>query len=641
MMNWTRMPPPVVRLFACLVLLAVPSIAHAVTWDTFRPIECDGIDQPGNGSTHMVEAEVTCEVDMPLDDDSHGTDDFTAKAPNPPPLPQDQNAFTWTCTAGSFKNGEDNDRIVTWIAPTTPTKDITISVKVKDDAVIPEGDDGTRDDVAKDGQAMYTYEVTAHACKADLDIGDVPDADEITVGAFIALNDDDDNSNDTADKDETGTVTGEDDLVAITLDCGPKDLQWGWVELKATSGWNKIKLWTDQTKTEEVTLHPTSHNITWYLPEDPEDPVPTTLWVEGYAASSGVRDVTLTLTYGYDREPVCYDTVNITVFDFTISKCDSSWVPVLTGDNDTDITATITPSDLTSTIKFTLQSVSDEPGYCLNAGAQTTTDKDLNFENQEGFTISGSDNEYAETTSAVNSAQVSVTSYDYGAYGQIKAEATIGGAPRVANIAGTFQEFARVPRDDDDNKIADSASQNHDSTLLDGAINATVTTITVDATAGAPTSAAEGTRAIRIDDEQITYTEVTATTFTGCTRGANETAAASHADNATVKWWHNDQDAETDPAGDGTNGDGLSRYEEYRGFVVAGDYERTDPAKKDYFVQDLSGFGDLGSFPGDGMPECHRLTGGEVDNSQGTVGRINFNGETAHNGNVFAAMMTA
>jgi hypothetical protein len=66
-------------------------------------------------------------------------------------------------------------------------------------------------------------------------------------------------------------------------------------------------------------------------------------------------------------------------------------------------------------------------------------------------------------------------------------------------------------------------------TLLDGAINNSVTTITVDATSDFPT-----TGRIDIDSELITYTGKTATTFTGCVRGANGTTAASHSDNAVV-----------------------------------------------------------------------------------------------------------
>ena len=64
---------------------------------------------------------------------------------------------------------------------------------------------------------------------------------------------------------------------------------------------------------------------------------------------------------------------------------------------------------------------------------------------------------------------------------------------------------------------------------LNGGINNSVTTITVDSTTGFPT-----TGTIDIDSELITYTGLTGTTFTGCVRGVNGTTAASHLDNAIV-----------------------------------------------------------------------------------------------------------
>lgn len=75
------------------------------------------------------------------------------------------------------------------------------------------------------------------------------------------------------------------------------------------------------------------------------------------------------------------------------------------------------------------------------------------------------------------------------------------------------------------------------STLLDGTIDAVVTTITVDSTAGF-----EDVGTITIEEENITYTGKTSTTFTGCTRGADSTVAASHTDNTAVtratKWYN-------------------------------------------------------------------------------------------------------
>jgi hypothetical protein len=66
-------------------------------------------------------------------------------------------------------------------------------------------------------------------------------------------------------------------------------------------------------------------------------------------------------------------------------------------------------------------------------------------------------------------------------------------------------------------------------TLLDGAILVGDTTLTVDSTVGFPT-----TGTLLIGTEQITYTGKTATTFTGCTRGANGTVAAGYVDNTPV-----------------------------------------------------------------------------------------------------------
>ena len=72
------------------------------------------------------------------------------------------------------------------------------------------------------------------------------------------------------------------------------------------------------------------------------------------------------------------------------------------------------------------------------------------------------------------------------------------------------------------------------STDLDGALNSTDTTITVNSTSGF-----SDTGTLLIGSEQITYTGTTSTTFTGCTRGANSTTAASHLDDATVEqFWH-------------------------------------------------------------------------------------------------------
>lgn len=69
-----------------------------------------------------------------------------------------------------------------------------------------------------------------------------------------------------------------------------------------------------------------------------------------------------------------------------------------------------------------------------------------------------------------------------------------------------------------------------DYTRCNGAHTNSVTTITVDSTEMFPEN---GT--IRIGTEQIKYTGKTATTFTGCTRGAWGTTASTHSDNDVVE----------------------------------------------------------------------------------------------------------
>jgi hypothetical protein len=66
---------------------------------------------------------------------------------------------------------------------------------------------------------------------------------------------------------------------------------------------------------------------------------------------------------------------------------------------------------------------------------------------------------------------------------------------------------------------------NNKSTTLNGAINAAVTTITVASTTEFP-----ATGYITIESEAISYTSTNATQFLGCTRGADGTTAATHAD---------------------------------------------------------------------------------------------------------------
>jgi hypothetical protein len=156
-------------------------------------------------------------------------------------------------------------------------------------------------------------------------------------------------------------------------------------------------------------------------------------------------------TYFASTQSFSFDVLD----DVTLTKCSSSFIPKGgEEDNTTTFTATIAGGN-TGIIKFTLYDVSDEPGYCMNKPSSIPTGnvedsdswKDLRFLSQTGFTISGSNDEVATTTSSVSSATVTVTSNDYGAYGKIKAQAQINGVWYNAHIANETTTFARIPLD--------------------------------------------------------------------------------------------------------------------------------------------------------------------------------------------------
>ena len=68
-------------------------------------------------------------------------------------------------------------------------------------------------------------------------------------------------------------------------------------------------------------------------------------------------------------------------------------------------------------------------------------------------------------------------------------------------------------------------------TTLNGAINASTTTVVLTSVVNFPST---GTNFIKIDTEEMSYTGITGNTLTGVTRGVRNTTAASHSDGATI-----------------------------------------------------------------------------------------------------------
>jgi hypothetical protein len=117
---------------------------------------------------------------------------------------------------------------------------------------------------------------------------EVPDADEESIGAYLLVNCDDDNGNESPDLYETNPGFQDDDLARLDLSLLPEGINEGTLELIKTAGEHRIKIWQNQTKTAEQAT------LIWDLSTTSP---PTTLWIEGMARSVEERDVELELRY--------------------------------------------------------------------------------------------------------------------------------------------------------------------------------------------------------------------------------------------------------------------------------------------------------------------------------------------------------
>ena len=86
-------------------------------------------------------------------------------------------------------------------------------------------------------------------------------------------------------------------------------------------------------------------------------------------------------------------------------------------------------------------------------------------------------------------------------------------------------------------------------------------------------------------------------------------------------------DTDNVPALGMTQGDGLTRYEEYRGFLINTTHQRTDPDDKDVFIWDASGIG-VGIFGTSNLTVHSTVTEAEIHGRNNR--EINFNHDSHH-----------
>jgi hypothetical protein len=216
---------------------------------------------------------------------------------------------------------------------------------------------------------------------------------------------------------------------------------------------------------------------------------------------------------------------------------------------------------------------SKEPGYAMNAPiANPSKDFDLKLEGSDLILTDPNAQKGETRPGELTQSTVTVTPYDWGAFGTIKVTALMSdGSKLVGHLEGdTAQEDIRLPLRSAQSLIADVWKQNH--------------------------------------------------------------GVAGMADV---------NDNESDPPGDGHPGDGLSLYEEYRGFIIDGQHVEGNPNKKDYFILNRAG-----AFFQGGIRLFQSLSGLEVhgnlrDSELASDRVINRNhNEGAHNVDQHAIIVT-
>jgi len=131
--------------------------------------------------------------------------------------------------------------------------------------------------------------------------GELPDSDETSPGAFVPINNDDDDydASNTADKDQSGSITGESDLLPIKLHKVDPVVTGSKYTLDIPT---QVKIWQNSDRSGAVT------GTTEF-----DANVDTTLYVEGITAGSG--NIKINWKDGTTTLDDC-DEIKVTVFDW-------------------------------------------------------------------------------------------------------------------------------------------------------------------------------------------------------------------------------------------------------------------------------------------------------------------------------------
>ncbi|WP_428939157.1 hypothetical protein [Fontivita pretiosa] len=194
------------------------------------------------------------------------------------------------------------------------------------DTKTPDGADGAY-------PSWGTYEFDYELPKPDLDVdsnnnGTIDDSDDsfedtlTRPGVIIALNDDDDDDNGVPDWQQSGVVSGEDDLVPMNVGSGPGPSR----ILRIVSGASRVRVWSDPQRsgTPLLGLGATREELRWPASW------PDTLWIEGVKPSATTGGVRFVLAASPSTDPTATQPITVDAVRATVRKFSVKWVPVNT-----------------------------------------------------------------------------------------------------------------------------------------------------------------------------------------------------------------------------------------------------------------------------------------------------------------------
>lgn len=142
--------------------------------------------------------------------------------------------------------------------------------------------------------------------------------EQLSPGALVCLNDDDDNSDTIEDNHESqGQVIGEDDLAFFWLIGPPAGVDHGTLTLRIEGAHEKVRLFRSRDRTQPVSFDDSPPgappSVTRSVSEFPRG----VYFIEGVFPSNAVRDIEISLTYT-DTLGACQESISVTVFDVNI-----------------------------------------------------------------------------------------------------------------------------------------------------------------------------------------------------------------------------------------------------------------------------------------------------------------------------------